>query len=156
MWIGNLMLLVLNLPLVGIWVWVLRIPYRVLFPSVLTFICIGVYSLNYSVRDIFVVGLFGILGYLFVKLQCEPAPLLLGFILGPMMEENLRRALLMSRGDPSIFVTRPLSLVLLLVAAGLVLLVILGPLLQRRMWKQAVPGTALVGDDERPDVAARR
>jgi putative tricarboxylic transport membrane protein len=131
MWIGNLMLLVLNLPLVGVWVRLLRVPYRLLFPSVLVFISIGVYSLNYSPYDVLLAGLFGILGYVFVKLACPPAPLLLGFILGPMMEENLRRAMLLSGGDPAIFVTRPLSLLFLLIAAGLVALVAVGPAVRR-------------------------
>jgi putative tricarboxylic transport membrane protein len=130
MWIGNLFLLVLNLPLVGVWVALLRIPYQILFPSVLVFISIGVYSLNTSPLDVFLAAGFGLLGYVFVKLGCEPAPLLLGFILGPMMEENLRRALLISRGDPTVFVTRPLSLLFLLVALALVLLVTLGPVIR--------------------------
>ena len=122
MWIGNAMLVILNLPLIGMWIKLLTVPYRYLYPSIVLFCAIGVYSTNNNTFDIWTVGLFGVIGYLFVKLGCEPAPLLLGFILGPMMEENLRRALLLSRGDWSVFVTRPLSAGLL--AAGLLMLVV--------------------------------
>jgi putative tricarboxylic transport membrane protein len=113
MWIGNLMLVILNLPLIGIWIKLLTVPYRWLFPAIVLFCAIGVYSTNNNTFDVWMVALFGFVGYLFIKLGCEPAPLLLGFILGPMMEENLRRALLLSRGDWSVFVTRPLSASLL-------------------------------------------
>jgi TctA family transporter len=109
MWIGNLMLVVLNLPLVGLWVRLLKIPYRWLFPSIIMFCAIGNFSINNSAMDVYLCALFGILGYTLVKLQCEPAPLILGYVLGPLMEENLRRALLISRGDPTVFVTRPIS-----------------------------------------------
>ena len=109
MWIGNLMLVVLNLPMIGIWVKLLQVPYRLLYPAILLFCCIGVYSIQNNVFDVFMTALFGVLGWIFVKLECEPAPLLLGFILGPMMEENLRRAMLLSRGDPTVFFTRPMS-----------------------------------------------
>src|SRR5450759_271996 len=109
MWIGNAMLIVLNLPMIGIWIKLLSVPYRWLFPAIVLFCAIGVYSTNNNTFDVWLVGAFGFIGYLFIKLGCEPAPLLLGFILGPMMEENLRRALLLSRGDWSVFVTRPLS-----------------------------------------------
>jgi putative tricarboxylic transport membrane protein len=119
MWLGNFLLLVLNLPLIGIWVKLLAIPYRFLFPSIATFCAIGVYSLNNNAFDVFLAAGFGLLGYVFVKLKCEPAPLLLGFILGPMMEENLRRTLLISRGDPTVFFTRPISLAFLLVSLSL-------------------------------------
>jgi TctA family transporter len=122
MWIGNLMLVILNLPLIGIWIKLLSVPYRLLFPAIVLFCAIGVYSTNNNTFDIWLVALFGFVGYIFMKLGCEPAPLLLGFILGPMMEENLRRALLLSRGAWSVFVTRPLSGSLL--AAALVLLII--------------------------------
>ena len=122
MWIGNLMLVILNLPLIGMWIKLLTVPYRWLFPSIVLFCAIGVYSTNNNTWDIWMVALFGIIGYGFIKLGAEPAPLLLGFILGPMMEENLRRALLLSRGDWSVFVTRPLSAGLL--AAALLLLTI--------------------------------
>ena len=125
MWIGNLMLVVLNLPLIGIWVQLLKVPYRFLYPAILVFCCIGVYSINNNTFDVSMTAAFGVLGYLFFKLRCEPAPLILGFILGPMMEENLRRAMLLSRGDPTVFFTRPLSLTLLLMAAALVVIVLL-------------------------------
>jgi putative tricarboxylic transport membrane protein len=116
------MLIILNLPLIGMWIKLLTVPYRYLFPSIVLFCAIGVYSTNNNTFDVWTVGIFGVIGYIFVKLGAEPAPLLLGFILGPMMEENLRRALLLSRGDWSVFVTRPLSAGLL--AAGLLLLAI--------------------------------
>ncbi len=126
MWIGNLMLIVLNLPMIGIWIKLLTIPYKWLFPSIVLFCAVGVYSENNNTFDVWMVAIFGIVGYAFLKLKCEPAPLLLGFILGPMMEENLRRALLLSRGDWSVFVTRPLSAGLLVVA-GLLLVIVLLP-----------------------------
>ncbi|MBN8449469.1 MAG: tripartite tricarboxylate transporter permease [Candidatus Accumulibacter sp.] len=116
MWIGNLMLVILNLPLIGLWIQLLKVPYRLLYPAILAFCCIGVYSINNTTFDVLMTVFFGALGYLFYKLRCEPAPLILGFILGPMMEENLRRAMLLSRGDPTTFVTSPLSLGLLLAA----------------------------------------
>ena len=103
MWIGNLMLVVLNLPLVGLWVKLLRVPYRLLFPAIIVFCCIGVYIVNSKTFDVFVMAFFAVFGYVALKLDCEPAPLILGFVLGPMMEENLRRALLISRGDPMVF-----------------------------------------------------
>jgi TctA family transporter len=125
MWVGNLMLVVLNLPLIGMWIKLLRVPYRVLYPAILLFCCIGVYSLQNNIFDVMMTVVFGFLGWIFVKLECEPAPLLLGFVLGPMMEENLRRALLLSRGDATVFFTRPLSLAMLCLAAGLLLLIVL-------------------------------
>ena len=125
MWLGNLMLVVLNLPMIGIWVKLLKVPYRLLYPAILLFCCIGVYSLQNNVWDVLMTALFGVLGWVFVKLECEPAPLLLGFILGPLMEENLRRALLLSRGDPTVFFTRPLSLGMLVVAALLLVIIVL-------------------------------
>jgi TctA family transporter len=123
-WIGNLMLLVLNLPFIGLWVRLLTIPYPVLFPSILLFSCIGVYSLNNDAFDVLLTAGFGFAGYIFLKLGCEAAPLLLGLILGPMVEENFRRSLQLSRGDPMIFLTRPISLTFLIVGLGLVLLVV--------------------------------
>jgi hypothetical protein len=126
MWIGNLMLVILNLPLIGIWIKLLSVPYRWLFPSIVLFCAIGVYSTNNTTFDIWMVGIFGFIGYIFIKLGAEPAPLLLGFILGPMMEEYLRRALLLSRGDWTVFVTRPLS-ASLLAAAVVLLAVVLMP-----------------------------
>jgi len=125
MWVGNLMLIILNLPLIGIWVKMLKIPYRHLYPAILVFCCIGVYTVNNNTFDVFMTAAFGVIGYLFVKLGCEAPPLLLGFVLGPMMEENFRRALLLSRGDFSVFFTRPLSLALLIAAALLVVIVAL-------------------------------
>ena len=125
MWIGNVMLILLNLPLIGIWVKLLKIPYRFLYPAILVFCCIGVYTVNNTVFDVYVTAGFGLIGYLFFKLGCEPPPLLLGFVLGPMMEENFRRALLLSRGDFMTFLTRPLSLGLLIAAALLVVIVAL-------------------------------
>ena len=131
MWIGNLMLIVLNLPLIGMWIKLLTVPYRWLFPAIVLFCAIGVYSTNNNNFDIWMVALFGFIGYLFLKLGCEPAPLLLGLILGPMLEEYLRRALLISRGDWSVFVTRPLSASLLAVA-GLLLIVVLLPSIKKK------------------------
>ncbi len=120
MWIGNVLLLILNLPLVGIWVRVLAIPERWLYPAVLLFIAIGVYSVNSNVFDVLTVAVFSVIGYLFIRLELEPAPLLLGFILGPLMEENMRRALLIAHGDLLVFVREPISLTLLLLTAALV------------------------------------
>ena len=125
MWVGNLMLIFFNLPMVGIWVKMLMVPYRLLSIAILFFCCIGVYSLNNSADEVLLIALFGVVGYVFVKLDCEPAPMLLGFILGPMMETYMRRAMLLSRGDASVFVTRPLSLGFLIAAAALLILVIL-------------------------------
>jgi len=124
MWVGNLLLVILNLPLIGIWVKLLTVPYRLLYPAIMVLCCIGIYSLNNSVFDVGVAVVFGFLGYVFIKLKCEPAPLLLGFVLGPMLEENLRKAMTISRGDPSVFFTRPLSLSMLTVAAILLVIMI--------------------------------
>ena len=132
MWIGNAMLVILNLPLIGIWIKLLTVPYRWLYPSIVLFCAVGVYSTNNNTFDIWMVGIFGLVGYIFHKLGTEPAPLLLGFILGPMMEENLRRALLLSRGDWSVFVTRPLSAGLLAVAALLLVIVLLPSVKNKR------------------------
>ena len=131
MWVGNFMLIILNLPLIGIWIKLLTVPYRFLYPAILSFCCIGLYTLNNNNFDVFVAAIFGVIGVVFYKLGCEPAPLLLGFILGPMMEENLRRALLLSRGDWTTFVTRPLSLGLLL-AALLMIVVVTMPSIKRK------------------------
>jgi TctA family transporter len=125
MWVGNAMLVILNLPLIGIWIRLLTVPYRFLFPAITLFCCIGVYTLNNNTFDVYLTALFALIGYAFYKLSCEAAPLLLGFILGPMMEENLRRALLLSRGDWSTFITRPLSAGLLFAAAMLIVVVTL-------------------------------
>jgi TctA family transporter len=132
MWIGNLMLVVLNLPLIGIWIRLLTVPYRMLYPAILLFCAIGVYTVNNTSFDVMQTAFFGALGVLFAKLECEPAPLLLGFVLGPMMEENLRRALLLSRGDPSVFLTRPISAGLLAAAILLVLVIALPNMRRRR------------------------
>jgi TctA family transporter len=125
MWIGNLMLVVINLPLVGIWVKMLAVPYRILFPSILVLCCVGAYSAQSSPTILMLTAAFALLGYVFLKLGCEGAPFILGFVLGPLMEENLRRSMVLSGGDPSIFVRRPISLGLLIAALGLVLLIVL-------------------------------
>lgn len=122
MWIGNLMLLVINLPLVGLWVKLLQVPYRLLFPAILVFCCIGIYSINAQVTDVLFIGLFGLAGFILIRCGFEPAPMLLGFVLGKLMEENLRRALILSRGSLTTFVTEPLSAGLL--AVSLILLVV--------------------------------
>ncbi len=132
MWIGNAMLVILNLPLIGIWIKLLTVPYRWLFPAIVLFCAVGVYSTNNNTFDVWMVGIFGVIGYLFLKLGVEPAPLLLGFILGPMMEENLRRAMLLSRGDWSVFVTRPLSAGLLAAAVVLLVIVLLPSIRSKR------------------------
>jgi len=132
MWVGNLMLVVLNMPLIGIWIKLLTVPYRFLFPAIVVFCGIGLYTLNNSSFDVYIGAFFGIVGYAFYKLGCEPAPLLLGYILGPMMEENLRRALLLSRGSWTTFVSRPLSAALLLGALAMVVIVALPSIRARR------------------------
>ncbi len=132
MWVGNLMLVVLNLPLIGIWIRLLTVPYRFLFPAIVVFCCIGTYTLNNNSFDVYMTALFSVIGYAFYKLSCEPAPLLLGFILGPMMEENLRRALLLSRGDWTAFLTRPLSAGLLIAAVLMVVVVMLPSIKAKR------------------------
>ncbi|MFT0859710.1 tripartite tricarboxylate transporter permease [Ancylobacter sp. G4_0304] len=131
MWIGNFMLVVLNLPMIGIWVRLLTVPYHILFPLIVGFCCIGVYSVNNNSIDVFTMALFGLIGYALVKLDCEPAPLLLGFIIGPMLEEYLRRAMLISRGDPMVFFTRPISATMLALAA-LALIVVLLPSVRKK------------------------
>ena len=132
MWIGNLMLLVINLPLIGVWVSLLKLPYRYLYPTILVFCAIGVYSVNYSAFNVFETVLFGLVGYLLYKLRCEPAPLLIGFVLGPMLEEYLRRAMVVSRGDPMVFVERPVSAVLLAIAAATLLAMLLPAIRQKK------------------------
>jgi TctA family transporter len=131
MWIGNLLHVVLNLPLVGIWVRLLRVPYRWLFPAIIMFCCIGNYSVNNNEVDVYLCALIGAVGYVLVKLGCEPAPLILGFVLGPLMEEYLRRAMLLSRGDPSVFFTRPISLAFI-VATLLLLVVMIAPAVRKK------------------------
>jgi putative tricarboxylic transport membrane protein len=132
MWLGNLILIILNLPLIGIWIKLLTVPYRFLYPAIMTFCCIGLYTLNNNNFDVFMAALFALLGYVFYKLHCEAAPLLLGFILGPMMEENLRRALLLSRGDWTTFAIRPLSAGLLLAAVAMIVVVSLPSIKKKR------------------------
>ena len=132
MWIGNLFLVILNLPLIGLWVKLLTVPYRRLFPAIMMFMAIGVYSLNNASLDIWLTVLFGVLGYVFIKLKCEPAPLILAFVLGPLMEENLRRALLISRGDPMVFIERPISAGFLVATVVIVLLMVMPALRSRR------------------------
>ena len=132
MWLGNAALVVLNLPLIWLWVRLLTIPYRVLFPAIVIFCCIGAYSLKNSIADVVIMGVFGVIGYGLRKLRCEPAPLLLGFILGPMLEENFRRSMLVSGGELSVFVTRPISAAFLAVSAVLLCAVALGAMKRYR------------------------
>jgi TctA family transporter len=131
-WIGNLFLVLLNLPLIGVWVKMLTIPYRWLFPAIIAFAAIGTYSLNRNAYDVYAIAFFAILGYVLIKLGCEPAPLLLGFVLGPLLEENLRRALTISRGDATVFFTRPLSLTLLVLAAAAFVVAVLPAVRRKR------------------------
>ena len=132
MWIGNGMLVILNLPLISMWVKFLKIPYRLMFPGICLFICVGAYSLNNAAFDVYVAAIFGFFGYYSSKWGCEPAPLILGFVLGPLMEENLRRAMLISRGDPTVFFTRPISLGMLLVTFALLAMIILPQIRKKR------------------------
>jgi TctA family transporter len=125
MLIGNIFLVIINLPLIRIWTMLLRVPYHLFYPMILVFCCIGVYTVNSSVIDVFLLVIFGFVGYMFIKWRCEPAPLLLAFVLGPLMEENLRRSMQVSFGDPTIFITRPISAALLLAAAACLVLVLL-------------------------------
>jgi TctA family transporter len=131
MWVGNLMLVVLNLPLIGMWVKLLTVPYRYLYPAILVFMAIGVYSLSNNAFDVLIMAVFGVLGYFCAKLECEPAPLILGFILGPLMEENLRRAMLLSRGDPTVFFTKPISAAFM-VASVLLLIAVALPAIRKK------------------------
>ena len=131
MWIGNALLVVLNLPMIGLWVKLLKVPYRLLFPAIMAFSAIGIYSVNNSSFEIYLTAVFGVIGFIWIKLGCSPAPMLLGFVLGPMMEEHLRRAMLMSKGNPSVFVTRPISLAFL-IATVLILVVIVLPAVRSR------------------------
>lgn len=130
MWIGNFMLIILNLPLVGLWVRLLTVPYHMMFPAIIIFCCIGAYSISSNAFDVYAMAGFGLLGYVLVKLECEPAPLLLGYVIGPMLEENVRRAMLLSRGDPTVFFMHPISGGLLLLAA-VVLALALFPSIQK-------------------------
>jgi len=132
MWIGNFMLVLLNLPLIGIWVRMLTIPYRILFPTIIAFASIGTFSLGLNPWDVFMIGFFGVLGYVLIKLGCEPAPLLLGFVLGPLLEDHLRRALIISRGDLTTFVERPVSAALLAIAVIALALAVLPAIRRKR------------------------
>jgi putative tricarboxylic transport membrane protein len=132
MWIGNLMLVVLNLPLIGMWIKLLTVPYRFLYPSILVFMAVGVFSLSNNPWDVLVMAVFGLLGYICMKLECEPAPMILGFILGPLMEENLRRAMLLSRGDPTVFITKPISAGFIIASVILLVIVALPALRKKR------------------------
>ena len=131
MWVGNLMLVILNLPLIGIWVKLLKVPYRYLFPAILVFCCIGAYSVSNATFDVVLTAVFGLIGYMFRKLACEAAPLLLSFVLGPMLEEYFRRTLVLSHGDFSVFITRPVSLGLL-VAAFILLVIMIVPSFKKK------------------------
>ena len=132
MWIGNLMLVILNLPLIGIWVRLLTVPYRFLFPAIMAFCAIGVYSLSNNTFDVYCAAVFAVIGLAFHKLGFEPAPLILGFVLGPMMEENLRRALLMARGDWSVFLTRPIAATMIALAVALMVMIALPAIGKKR------------------------
>lgn len=132
MWIGNVLLVILNLPLVGLWVTLLKVPYRWLYPLILVFSCIGIYTVSMSASDVAFAAFFGLLGYIFLKLECEPAPFILGFLLGPMLEENFRRALLQSRGSFDVFLTSPISAVFLSISAALVVMMLIPAIRKRK------------------------
>ncbi|QQR37035.1 tripartite tricarboxylate transporter permease [Devosia oryziradicis] len=132
MWIGNILLVLLNLPLIGLWVKMLSIPYRALFPAIVLFACIGCFSINQNIYDVYAIGFFGVVGYILIRFGCEPAPLLLGFVLGPLLEEHLRRAMIISRGDPTVFVTRPISATLLGLALLAVIVAVLPSIRKKR------------------------
>jgi len=132
MWIGNLFLVLLNLPLIGIWVKMLAIPYKILFPAIVAFAAIGTFSIGLNAYDIFAIAFFGVVGYFLVRFGAEPAPLLLGFVLGPLLEQNLRRSLIISRGDPAIFLERPISAVLLVLAVVFLVAAVLPAIRRRR------------------------
>ena len=132
MWIGNLMLVIINLPLIGIWVQLLKVPYRFLYLAILLFCGIGVYTVSNSSSAVLLAAFFGVVGFVLMRLDCEPAPMILGFVLGPLMEENLRRAMLLSRGDATVFFTRPLSASLFAITAVLLILMALPSLRKKR------------------------
>jgi putative tricarboxylic transport membrane protein len=132
MWIGNILLVLLNLPLIGLWVKMLSIPYRALFPAIVLFACIGCFSINQNIFDVYAIGFFGVVGYILIRFGCEPAPLLLGFVLGPLLEEHLRRAMIISRGDPTVFITRPISATLLGLALLAVIVAVLPSIRKKR------------------------
>ena len=132
MWVGNFFLVVLNLPMIGLWVRLISVPYHILFPCILVFCGIGVYSVNNSTFDVYLMAMFGFLGYIFAKLECEPAPMLMAYVLGSMMEEYLRRAMLLSRGDPMTFLERPISLTMLVLSALALVMVLLPAIRKKR------------------------
>jgi putative tricarboxylic transport membrane protein len=132
MWVGNAMLLILNLPLIGIWVRLMTVPYNLLFPAIIAICCIGVYSVSNNPFDVYLMAIFGVIGYFLVKLDCEPAPLLLGFVIGKLLEEYLRRAMLLSRGDPLVFFERPISATLMILAILALVLVLLPSVRKKR------------------------
>jgi putative tricarboxylic transport membrane protein len=140
MWIGNAMLVILNLPLIGLWVALLKVPYRLLFPAIMAFSCIGIYSVNNSAFEVYLAAIFGVIGLIWMKLEMPPAPMLLGFVLGPLMEENLRRALLISRGDPTVFFTRPISLGFM-IATVLIIVIMVMPAVKARRAQITDPST---------------
>jgi putative tricarboxylic transport membrane protein len=132
MWIGNALLVVLNLPLIGLWVRLLKVPYRLLFPAIMVFSAIGIYSVNNSPFEIYLTAVFGIVGFMWIKLGCSPAPMLLGFVLGPMMEENLRRTSLTSKGDLTVLFTRPISLAFILATIAILIIIVMPAVRKRR------------------------
>jgi TctA family transporter len=132
MWLGNVMLVILNLPLIGVWVSLLRVPYRLMFPAIVLFCCIGTYSINNSAFEVGLMLMFAALGVFFIKVGAEPAPFILGFILGPLMEENFRRAMMISRGDLTVFLTRPISGFLLFLSLLLLIILILPAVRSKR------------------------
>jgi len=133
MWIGNLLLVVLNLPMIGLWVKLLQVPYRLLFPAIMAFSAIGIFSVNSSSFEIYLTALFGVFGFICMRLGFPPAPMLLGYVLGPMMEENLRRSMLMSGGDPSVFVTHPISLAFICASLAILLTMTVPAISRRRL-----------------------
>jgi TctA family transporter len=145
-WIGNIMLLVLNIPLIGVWVRLLAVPYHLLYPAVMVLVCIGVFSINNSTFDVWIVAIFGTVGYVMRLLDFPPAPLLLGYVLGPLMEENVRRALLISRGDFMVFLERPISATFITITVVLLLWAIASSL--RRPGKSSVLATAASGSSD--------
>ena len=149
MWLGNLMLIVINLPLIGIWVKFLQIPYRWLYSIILVFCCIGVYTVNNTTADVLIMAVFGLFGYFLIKIRCEPAPLILGFILGPMLEENFRRSLIVSRGSWWVFLERP-------ICAGFLALCVRVPAGRAAARHPQGPRGGVQGGLDPPPVDARR
>ena len=135
--VGNIMLLILNIPLIGLWVRLLKIPYKYMYPTIIVLICMGVYSLNNNVFDVWLTLIIGAVGYVMKLFRFEPAPLLLGFVLGPLMEEHLRRAMLLSRGDPMVFLERPISATLIAITAGILVFALYSSERNRRRLRAA-------------------